>query len=300
MDHVAFLFSGQGDQFSGMGKDLLKYAEAAAVFDACDRLRPGTSQMCFEGPEEELKKTVNTQPCLFAFEMAASEILMKHGIWPEAAAGFSLGEISAATAAGVFGPEDGFRTVCERAVLMQQAAEGKDMSMAAVLKLPHEKVKELAALFPEIWPVNFNCPGQTSVSGDALQMKKFIIRAREAGGRAVMLKVSGAFHSPLMTPAAEAFRTFLDSMTPCAPKIRLWSDRTGREYEQGAEEIRRLLAEQIDHPVLFEDLIRDMAGQGIATFVEIGPGKTLTHLVQRICPEKRALTFMEFKEECGI
>ena len=169
--------------------------------------------------------------------------------------------------------------------------------MAAVLRLSADRVQELAEAFPEVWPVNFNCPGQISVAGDAGQMKKFIIRVREAGGRAVMLKVGGAFHSPVMTPAAQAFREFLAGVAVKEPDIRLWSDRTGSEYGTGAEAIRDTLASQIDHPVLFENLIRDMCAKGIDTFVEIGPGKTLTHMVQRIAPEKMALHYTEYKKE---
>lgn len=297
MGTVAFLFSGQGDQFAGMGKELTGRPEAAAVFKTCDALRPGTSDLCLKGPEEALKQTVNTQPCLFAYEMAAAACLLADGVKPSAAAGFSLGEVSAAVLAGVFSLEDGFRAVCERARLMQQAGEGKQMSMAAVLKLPAETVQELSGAFPEIWPVNFNCPGQTSVSGDAQQMKKFIIRVREAGGRAVMLRVSGAFHSPVMTPAAEAFREVLSGVAVREPEVRLWSDKTGREYGKGSETIRETLAGQIDHPVLFESMIRDMCAKGVETFVEVGPGRTLTHMVQRICPEKRAVHCTDYKGE---
>lgn len=297
MGRVAFLFSGQGDQYAGMGKELMSRPAAASVFRSCDRLRPGTASMCLEGPEEALRQTVNTQPCLFAYEMAAAACLMADGARPEATAGFSLGEVSAAVLAGVFSTQDGFRVVCERAELMQKAGEGRQTSMAAVLKLSAGRVQELAEAFPEVWPVNFNCPGQISVAGDAGQMKKFITRVREAGGRAVMLKVGGAFHSPVMAPAAKGFREFLAGVAVKEPDIRLWSDRTGYEYGTGAEAIRDTLASQIDHPVLFENLIRDMCAKGIDTFVEIGPGKTLTHMVQRIAPEKMALHYTEYKKE---
>ena len=301
MGRIAFLFSGQGDQAAGMGKDLAASSKAAEyVFAVCDRIRPGTSQLCFEGPDEKLKITINTQPCLFAFELAAAEDLKSRGIHPDAVAGFSLGEVSAATAAGCFSLEDGFKIVCRRAELMQDAGEGKPSTMAAVLKLSEQQVRDLASEFSEVWPVNFNCPGQISVSGDAAQMKEFAARVRESGGRAVMLKVSGAFHSPYMNPAAESFRKFLDEIPVNNAQIRLWSNKTGREYEPGAVKFRDTLAFQINHPVLWEKLVRNMAEQGMDTFVEIGPGKTLTHLVQRIDTNLRAFSLEDFKKECGF
>lgn len=301
MDRVAFLFAGQGDQTAGMGKDLAARSETAAkVFQVCDRLRPGTSQMCFEGPEEELKKTVNTQPCLFAFELAAAQDMRARGVCPDAVAGFSLGEVAAATFAGAFNFQDGFRAVCRRGRLMQEAGKGKGASMAAVLKLPAEAVRKLAEGFSEVWPVNFNCPGQTTVSGTAEQLESFAERVRQEGGRVIWLKVSGAFHSPLMAPAAESFLEYLQQIPVKTTDIPIWSDRTGCRYEPGEEAFRHTLASQIDHPVLWEKLIRSMAQEGIDTFVEIGPGQTLTHLVQRILPDSQGFGLEDYKKECGF
>ena len=164
MGKIAFVFSGQGDQYPGMGKELAeKYPPAASVYEMCDSVRPGTSAQCFYGTEEELKETKNTQPCLFAVELAAASVLMEKGIKPDAAAGFSLGEVVAATVAGVFDNETGFRLVCRRGELMQREAEKFDTSMAAVVRLTREQLEELCGKYSNIYPVNFNCPGQITV-----------------------------------------------------------------------------------------------------------------------------------------
>ena len=155
MGKVAFLYSGQGDQFPGMGKALAdRYPEAAEVFARFDRIRPGTSSLCFQGTEEDLRETRNTQPCLYALEMAITAVLNGRNLRPKGAAGFSLGEVTAAAAAGVFDPETGFRLVCRRGELMQEAAETLDTAMAAVLKLPPDTVETICRDFPGMYPVN--------------------------------------------------------------------------------------------------------------------------------------------------
>lgn len=148
-----------------MGRDLYeKYSVAREVFDLCDEIRPGTSTQCFEGTEEELKETKNTQPCIFAMELAAAAVLKEKGIIPNAVAGFSLGELAAATVSGTFDEETGFRLVCRRGELMQTEAEKYDTFMAAVVKLTPEKVQEVSSKYSDVYPVNFNGPGQTTVA----------------------------------------------------------------------------------------------------------------------------------------
>lgn len=295
MGRIGFLFSGQGDQHPGMGKDLWEHFPAAAeVFARCDAIRPGTSAQCFEGTAEELKQTANTQPCLFAMELAAAAVLREKGVRPDAVAGFSLGEVTAATAAGCFDPETGFRLVCRRGALMQREAEKFDTAMAAVVRLTADQVCELCEGFPELYPVNFNCPGNTTVSGLASRMPAFSAAVKAAGGRALPLKVKGAFHSPYMADAAEDFAEELARTEMGQGSIPLYSNVTAAPYEGNG---RELLAKQIASPVRWEETIRNMIAGGIDTFIEIGPGRTLTNMVGKIDPTVTAKTVTEYLEE---
>ena len=280
MGKIAFVFPGQGDQFPGMGKEWKEqYMEAAAAFDFCDQLRPGTSKQCFEGSEDELKETKNTQPCLFAVELAALSVLTAADIRPDAVAGFSLGELAALTAAGVFDAETGFRLVCKRGELMQADSEKVDTAMAAVMRLSEEEVAEVCDRFSEVWPVNFNCPGQITVAGLSSQMKDFSAEVKAAGGRALPLKVRGAFHTPYMEKTAAIFAEELKKVKWGLNTVPVYANRTGRPYEGDYEQ---LLAEQICNAVRWEDTIRHMIGTGIDTFIEVGPGRTLSNMIRKI------------------
>lgn len=295
MGKIAFVFSGQGDQFPGMGKELVdKYPSAKSVFDMCDGIRPGTSEQCFNGTEEELKETKNTQPCLFAMELAAANVLFDKGVKPEALAGFSLGEVTAATAAGIFDNETGFRLVCKRGELMQTEAEKFDTSMAAVVKLTPEQVQDVCAKYSDVYPVNFNCPGQITVSGLASQMKDFSADVKAAGGRALPLKLKGAFHSPFMNAASEAFRVELENAKINKGNITLYSDHTSMPY---TDDVAELLSKQICSPVLWEKIVRNMIADGFDTFIEIGPGRTLTNMIKKISADVKAQTVEEYLSE---
>lgn len=293
MGGVSFLFSGQGDQFPGMGQNLYEtYPAARDAFDLCESLRPGTLEQCFRGTAEELKETRNTQPCLFAMELAAAAVLEEKGIVPEAAAGFSLGEVTAAAFTSIVDRETGFRLVCKRGALMQAAAEQFDTSMAAVVKLTPETVQALCSRYSQVYPVNFNCPGQITVSGLAEQMTAFAADVKAAGGRAIPLKVGGAFHSPFMAQAAQAFADELANAAMSKGRMPLYSNVTARPYE---EDPRDLLSRQIASPVLWERIIRNMADAGMDTFIEIGPGKTLTNMVKKILPQAKTYCVAEME-----
>ena len=295
MGKIAFVCAGQGDQYPGMGKELAgQYPEAAAVYALCDEIRPGTSAQCFSGTEEELKKTNNTQPCLFVMELAGASILLHKGIHPDAVAGFSLGEVVAATIAGVMDPAAGFRLVCRRGELMQQAAEQFDTSMAAVVKLSSEQVQELCSRYSDLYPVNFNCPGQVTVSGLSDRMPEFSGDVRAAGGRAIPLKVKGAFHSPFMQKAAEAFAEELKQAALQQETIPLYSNLTAEPYTANKVE---LLSKQICNPVQWEATIQNMIAEGIDTFIEIGPGQTLTRMIQKIDPAVSAYTMTAYLKQ---
>ena len=293
MGGVSFLFSGQGDQFPGMGQNLYEtYPAARDAFDLCESLRPGTLEQCFRGTAEELKETRNTQPCLFAMELAAAAVLEEKGIVPEAAAGFSLGEVTAAAFTGIVDRETGFRLVCKRGALMQAAAEQFDTSMAAVVKLTPETVQELCSRYSQVYPVNFNCPGQITVSGLAEQMTSFAADVKAAGGRAIPLKVGGAFHSPFMAQAAQAFADELAKAAMSKGRMPLYSNVTALPYDDNP---RDLLSRQIASPVLWERIIRNMADAGMDTFIEIGPGKTLTNMVKKILPQAKTYCVAEME-----
>ena len=294
MGRLAFLCAGQGDQFPGMGRELLDSAAGAAVFSLCDRIRPGTSRQCFEADARQLQQTAQTQPCLYCVELAYAAALREMGIVPDAVAGFSLGEMTAGACAGLYDWETGFRLVIRRGELMEAAAGKQDASMAAVLKLSQPQVEALCARFPGLYPVNFNAPGQITVSGLSRQMEAFLPAVKAAGGRAVPLRVSGAFHSPFMEEAAEAFGQLLGEISFSTPSIPLYSDWTGRVYDRDPG---LLLSRQISHSVQWETLIRNMLADGVDTFVELGPGRTLTNLMRRIDPTVTAVTAKELWEE---
>ncbi len=279
MAKIAFVFSGQGAQYSGMGKSLYQCSQSAkSVFDAAEGIRPGTICQCFEAGKEELSITINTQPCVYLVDLAAAMALKEQGIMPNAVAGFSLGEIAALAFSGAFSYDNAFRLVVARAGFMHEASQNTRGAMAAVLKLDDQQIISLCSKIKNVYPANYNSPGQIVVSGHKDAVSEFIKEAKNMGGRAVPLAVSGAFHSPLMSPAAEKLAQVFNSFKPQEPRLPVYTNVTARPYP---EDIKTLLCEQTQKPVLWQKTIENMVQDGIDTFIEVGPGKTLCGLIKK-------------------
>lgn len=282
MGKLAFVFSGQGAQYEGMGAELCRRSAAARrVFDTADGVREGTSKQCFTAGKEALAVTANTQPCVFCVDLAAAMSLREAGVTPDAVAGFSLGEIAALTFAGVFTLQGGFAFVCRRAYVMQRAAEKSGGGMMAVLGLPDERVERLCEGFEKVYPVNYNCPGQLVVAGDRDELSVFREAVRAAGGKAVPLPVGGGFHSPFMDEAAQEIAVELAAFALEPPEVPVYANSTALPY---GGDMKALLSRQVNSPVLWRRTIEQMVADRIDTFVETGPGKTLCGLIKKTAP----------------
>lgn len=290
MGSVAFLFAGQGAQHPAMGVDLIEASPAAAeVFAIADEVRPGTSEQCRNASKEELSQTENTQPCVFVHDLAVAAALRERGVVPAACAGFSLGEVAALTFAGAFDTREGFELVCERAALMATAAERHPGGMRAVIKLDAAQVEGLTKQAGEdCWPVNYNSPQQTVVAGapDALQTLDVLVK--EAGGRAMKVAVSGAFHSPYMAEATCGLAAYIEAgHAPSPLLIPVMANMTAAPYPADPQAASEVLANQVSHAVRWVDALHALQDQGIDTFIEVGPGKTLSGLVKRTLSDVR-------------
>ena len=255
---------------------------AKAVFDLADSIRPGTSQQCFEGTQEELNVTINTQPCLFACDLAAAKAAQERGIQPDCAAGFSLGEAAAVAFSGMLTEAEAFSMVCKRAELMNEAAQKNPGAMAAVMKLSPQQVETLCGPIENAWPVNYNSPKQTVVAASADTIDQVVEAASAQRGRAVKLAVSGAFHSPLMHSAADGLREYLASVSLREERLPVYANLTAEPY---GEDKKETMAAQCENPVRWQKTIENMIANGVDTFIEVGVGKTLAGLIKKINPE---------------
>ena len=291
MSKTAFLFPGQGSQSVGMGKELAdNFSVARQVFEEADQaLGFSISNLCFEGPEEELRKTVNTQPAILTVSVATLRVLQQAGISFDITAGHSLGEYSALVAAGVLDFADAVRLVNKRGQYMQEAVPLGEGAMAAVMGMEREKVVEICAEVEKeagaVQAVNFNCPGQIVIAGKTAAVEKAAAALKAAGAkRAIMLPVSAPFHSTLLQPAAEKLALELDKVSFREPKLPVVANVTGKISTNSAE-IKQLLVTQAANPVLWEDCVATVAAYGSTVSVEIGPGKVLTGFTKKIAPE---------------
>jgi len=295
---IAFLFPGQGSQYAGMGKSLAEaYPAARAVFEeADDGLGFALSRLCFEGPEDELKRTENTQPALLAVSTAALRVLEERGLRPDYVAGHSLGEYSALVAAGGLRFADAVRLVRQRGRYMQEAVPAGVGAMAALLKLPAgalDAVLEQAAQGEVVSAANFNSPDQVVIAGHAGAVARAMELAKAAGAkRAVLLPVSAPFHCALMRPAQEKMKTELDAAPFGELRCPLINNWQAREIRTGGE-AREGLYQQIPNPVRWLETVRYLAAQGVEQFVEVGAGGVLTGLLRNIDPNLKGVRFGE-------
>ena len=284
---IAYIFPGQGTQVVGMGKDIYeKYEEARNVYNIIDNtLDENIEKLTYEESQEELNKTENTQIAIYAMSMEILEILKNNGIKPVVAAGLSLGEYSALTAAGAISLEDGAKIVRTRGKLMQNLAPKGNWSMAAIIGLEDEKVEEACMKVTNgfVKAVNYNCPGQVVVSGEKEAVVEAMENAKELGAKRVIeLKTSGPFHTEKLQKASIELKKELKKIDFKNFEISVIKNLNGEKYEE-ADDMADILAKHVVNPVKFGKSIEKMIEMGIDTFIEIGPGKTLSGFVKKVC-----------------
>jgi [acyl-carrier-protein] S-malonyltransferase len=291
MTKVAFCFPGQGSLEEGMGREI-----ALAVPEAMEVYRVGSEasgldlqKLCFEAPLDELVKTEVQQPALVATSLAVLAALQTRGIAPDYVVGHSVGEFAAIAAANSIETAEAIGLVRERGLAMAEAARESDGTMAAILGLDDEVVEELCAEIEGVWPANYNCPGQIVVSGEESAVEKLIHKATALGARrAVKLKVSGAFHSPLVEKAAEMLKPAVERVRFADPVAPFMSTVTAKI--EPAQRMAGLLVNQVTAPVKFTQAAQGLVKEGVKTFVEVGPGNVLSGLLKRIDKTVKAVS----------
>jgi [acyl-carrier-protein] S-malonyltransferase len=283
MSRIAFMFPGQGSFEAGMGRDIaLAVPEAMAIFDEGSRAASmDLKELCFDGPVENLVNTEVQQPALVTTCLSMDAALRSRGITPDVVVGHSVGEFSALGSAGSLSVSDALALVRERGIAMAEAARAHPGSMAAILGLADEVVEALCKKISNVWPANYNCPGQLVISGETVSVDEACVEAeREGARRAIKLRVSGAFHTPLVARAAEALRPAVERVHLAEGRAMFMSTVTARVED--AQRYRELLIEQLTAPVRFTQAARELVNQGVTTFVEVGPGNVLSGLLKRI------------------
>jgi [acyl-carrier-protein] S-malonyltransferase len=291
MTKVAFCFPGQGSLEEGMGREI-----ALAVPEAMEVYRVGTEasgldlrKLCFESPLDELVKTEVQQPALVATSLAFLAALRAKGIAPDYVVGHSVGEFAAIAAANSIDTAEAIGLVRERGLAMAEAARESDGTMAAILGLDDEVVEELCSEIEGVWPANYNCPGQIVVSGEESAVEKLIHKATALGARrAVKLKVSGAFHSPLVEKAGEMLKPAVERVRFADPVAPFMSTVTAKI--EPAQRMAGLLVSQVTAPVKFTQAAQGLVKEGVKTFVEVGPGNVLSGLLKRIDKTVKAVS----------
>ena len=290
MSKIAFIFPGQGAQYCGMGQDFYeKNSTARQIYDkATELLGFSMPQLCFED-QDRLDRTEYTQAAMVTTSIAMLRVLEEQGIFPDVAAGLSLGEYCAMAAAGVMSDEDAIRTVRERGILMQEAVPVGIGSMAAVLGLNAGQIEEVLAPLQDVQIANYNCPGQIVISGKKEAVEEASVLLKEAGAkRIVPLNVSGPFHSSMLKEAGEKLAQVLENVQIYDPVIPYASNVTA-EYVRSADEVRPLLAKQVSSSVRWQQTMEMMIQDGVDIFIEIGPGRTLSGFMKKIAKDVKVL-----------
>ena len=301
MNKIAFVFPGQGSQKIGMGKDLIEnYPEAKILLnranEALKEERVDIGKICFEGPEEELKNTVNAQPAILTISTILYKLLRKNKVKPSIVAGHSLGEYSALVASSAIKFEDAVKLVRKRGEYMQSATPAITGSMLAIIGLETDEISKMCEKINDIGIVeiaNHNSPTQIVVSGEIKALEKLSVMAKEKGARMVIpLKVSAPFHSSLMETAKENLARYLEKVKINNPKIPI-SCNVSAGFINNKEEVKSALIKQMTHPVKWVDSVIKMNSEGINCFIEVGPGKVLKGLIEQIIPESKVFNVFD-------